>query len=483
MIASSLIDRPTVEIIAYHGWGYDSACWQAWEKLLPSNWTLQRFDRGYFDRPFNPKFRSTTAHKVIFAHSYGLHLCPIDQLERADYLILFGSFLHFHPDRDRLKQRSMQILDRMIKQFQIQPDLVLKNFHAKSCDPTVCEDAVSLHFNEALLFADLQQLGHSAIDFVDLAKTPNILILAGDCDRIISFDRSLQLHQKLPFSKYHLIANAGHALPFTHPQECSTLIQQYLNRSRSIKTKIAIQFGRSPVTYHVQASLQKAGADRLLNLLDGRSIPEGKILEIGCGTGFITQKLLNRFSDRSFVITDLADEMLHFCQENLDFSQQKNSIEFQQLDGETLDSDDRYALIVAGFVVQWFQSITSIQRLIDHLQPGGFLLMSYPSCDSFREWKAICQELGLPFTANPLPDPHLLQQFDGVYQAETIRAKFASAAEFFRSMKAIGAGFNTSGQQLTRSQMKQLIQAWDAQSLSEIEVSHHIVYGWIERST
>lgn len=478
-----MIDRSTVEIIAYHGWGYDAACWQAWEKLLPSDWMLQRFDRGYFDRPFSPRFHATTAHKIIFAHSYGLHLCPLDQLERADYLILFSSFLHFHPDRDRLKQRSLQILDRMIEQFKVQSDIVLKNFHIKSCDPTVCEDAVPCDFNEALLFADLQQLGRSAIDLVHLAKVPNILILVGDCDRIISFDRSLQLHQKLPSSEYHLIPNAGHALPFTHPQECSALIQQYLQRSRSIKTKIAGEFGRSPITYHAQATLQKACADRLLALLDDRSIPEGKVLEIGCGTGFITQKLVNRFGDRALVITDLADEMLNFCQKNLNLSQQKNSIEFRQLDGESLDSGDRYALIVAGFVVQWFQSIASIQRLIRHLQPGGFLLISYPSCDSFPEWQAICQQLGLPFTANPLPDPHLLQQLNGVYQSEMIRIPFTSAAEFFRSMKAIGASFNTAGQQLTRSQMKQLIQAWDAQSWGEIEVSHHIVYGRIERST
>lgn len=116
-----MIDRQPVEIIAYHGWGYDNSCWQNWQSLLPPSWKFQRFDRGYFDRPFLPTFNSPSATKIIFAHSFGLHLCPLNQLQQADYLILFSSFLRFHPETDRLKNRSMQILDRMIEQFQIQP--------------------------------------------------------------------------------------------------------------------------------------------------------------------------------------------------------------------------------------------------------------------------------------------------------------------------------------------------------------------------
>ncbi|MBD2088742.1 methyltransferase domain-containing protein [Microcoleus sp. FACHB-1515] len=476
-----MIDRLNIEIIAYHGWGYDQFCWQNWENVLPPTWKFQRFDRGYFDRPCAPKFTSSTATKIIFAHSFGLHFCPQDQLEQANCLILFSSFLQFHPQSDRLRKRSIQILDRMIEQFQTQPETVLENFYAKSCYPAIHKTSVSSNFNYSLLLEDLQQLGVSTIDPIHLEKIPNILILVGEDDRVISPTQLQQLHKELSFSEYHSIKNSGHALPFTHQQECWSLAQQYLQRSNSIKAKIAIEFGRSPVTYHQQATLQKLYADRLFSLLDDRSIPAGKILEIGCGTGFLTQKLVDRFGDRSILITDLSSEMLNFCQQNLDKTRLKASIEFRQLDGESLNSNEQYALIAAGFVVQWFQSIDSIQRLIDRLEPNGLLLVSYPSCESFPEWRSICQKLDLPFTVNPLPDSQLLAQFGGVYRTETIATSFASAADFFRSMKAIGAGFSTTGKQLTRSQMKRLIQAWDAQT-GEIEVSHHIVYGVIERS-
>ncbi|NJL22731.1 MAG: methyltransferase domain-containing protein [Leptolyngbyaceae cyanobacterium SM1_3_5] len=375
----------------------------------------------------------------------------------------------------------MQILDRMIKQFQIQPEVVLANFHVKSCQPAVFKASVSSEFNHSLLLEDLQQLGISTIEPSRLAKIPNILVLAGDSDRIISPIQLQQLQEKLPSSKYYAIENAGHALPFTHRQECWTVIQRYLLQSTLMKAKIANEFGRSPATYHQQAALQKLYADRLFSLLDDQSIPAGKILEIGCGTGFLTQKLVDRFGDRSLLITDLSSKMLTFCQQNLDRTQLKVPIEFQQLDGEFLDSQERYALIMAGFVVQWFQSIASIQRLIDRLKLGGLLLISYPSYESFPEWRAICQELNLPFTVNLLPDADLLKQFGAVYQTETIATSFPSAADFFRSMKAIGAGFNTTGKQLTRSQMKRLIQVWDARS-SDVTVSHQIVYGVIERS-
>ena len=484
-----MVDRIHTDIIAYHGWGYAPTCWQPWQVMNQPGWRMQRFDRGYFGTPFSPSFEAAASTKIIFAHSYGLHLCPKPQLQQADWLIIFSSFIHFHPEDDRIKRRSVQILDQMVRQFQDQPKLVLDNFRSKCCSPASCAEATPTDFDQELLLEDLKQLGLSTVDMGELERIPHLLILQGDRDRIVSPAQAQQLHEKLPTSQYFLIENAGHALPFTHFQECWSIWQQLSDRNPfqpSLKTEIAIQFGRSSTHYHSQAALQKTCADRLLSLLDFHTVPEGKILEIGCGTGFITQGLVDRFFNRSLEITDLSAQMLSFCQANLDVSELKKSISFRQLDGENLD-EDTYALIVAGFVVQWFQNpADGIQQLLKHLQPDGLLLISFPSGDSFAEWQAICQQLSLPFTANPLPDPQLLQQIkiDGDrlhVETESIGTKFSSAADFFRSLKAIGAGINTTGKQLSRSQMKQLIQAWDRQSSGAIEVHHHVVYGLMQR--
>lgn len=474
----------TTDIIAYHGWGYDSSCWQAWAAAIaPAGARFQAFDRGYFGAAHTPQFAPAATTKIILAHSYGLHLCPPAQLAQADILILLSSFLTFHPAADRAQQRSQQILAQMALQFAAQPERVLRSFREKCADPIAAVPA----FDRALLSADLQRLGTSAIDPDRLTPIPQVLILHGAGDRIVAPAQGKRLHERLPHSRYCSVPNAGHALPFTHLPAClSCLRADGAIAPFTHKPSIAARFGRSTATYHAEAELQKACADRLLTLLDRRSIPAGTVLEIGCGTGFITQKLVDRFADRALHITDLSTEMLAFCRANLDLSRFKGAIEFEPLDGERLAAQQRYALIVAGFVVQWFQQPTqSLQRLLQQLEPDGWLLVSFPSRDSFAEWKAICDRLQLPFTANSLPDPQMLQQLDAAHcwtEAETIAAQFPDAAAFFRSLKAIGAGFSTSGKQLSPSQMRRLIQAWNRQREGAIDVHYHVVYGLIQRS-
>lgn len=477
-----MVDRLCTDIIAYHGWGYDSSCWQPWEAALTQpQCRFQRFDRGYFGTPKTPKFADAPT-KIIFAHSYGLHLCPPEQLRQATALVLFNSFMTFHPEEHRLKQRSMKRLDRMVQQFQAQPEWVLSNFRTQ-CDHPLSDQPIAL-LNHPLLLADLEQLGNSMLDPRLLAHIPQLLILQGKRDRIVLPAQRERLEQVLPHSQIGLI-DAGHALPFTHLQDCWAALQPILS-SVVAKLRIAAEFGRSPATYQGHADLQKYCAARLLCLLDQASLPQGDILEIGCGTGFITQGLIDRLGDRSLHITDLSAAMLRFCQEHLDLSRLQGSIEFQQGDGELLPTKP-YAVIVAGFVVQWFQHPTrSLQRLVQQLVPGGILLVSFPSSHSFAKWRGLCDRLNLPFTANLLPDRQLLQRLpaENIHcwtQTETVGATFTTAAEFFKGLKAIGAGCNTAGKSLSVTQMKRLIQTWDDDCKGTIVVYYDVVYGVIQR--
>lgn len=257
------------------------------------------------------------------------------------------------------------------------------------------------------------------------------------------------------------------------------------------KQQIARQFGRSASAYSVNAKLQYQGAQHLLNLIQSNCdlLPAGDILEVGCGTGFITQGLVECFADRSLEITDLSLQMLDFCQQNLVLPIEQADISFYCLDAEShRELPKLYASIVGGFVVQWFNDIRqSIANLISQLHPGGILFLSFPGSRSFPEWQEVCEQLGLPFTANPLPDPDLLLAQlvppVRVLHVETVDrvTRHVSAAAFFQELKAIGAG--VSQQRLSAEQMRRLIRGWDAKSgqASLIEVHHQIVYLALQR--
>jgi malonyl-CoA O-methyltransferase len=260
----------------------------------------------------------------------------------------------------------------------------------------------------------------------------------------------------------------------------------------SSKQSIAQTFGQASHHYHTHAQLQKDCAIEFLSQLDQQldQLPPGSILEVGCGTGFITQGLIQRFPERSLDITDLSAEMVAYCQQTVK-SRHHAALTFKQMDGEQLP-DQTYAMIISGFVIQWFNDCAiALQRMLDHLAPGGLLCLSFPSDQSFPEWRQICRELDLPMTANPLPNVERLkdklcsgqgseqgsEQVIVLHESERrVPTVHPDAIAFFRALKLIGAGLNLNAQSLSPQQMRKLVSNWNGRSPGQIQVHHHIVY-------
>ena len=258
---------------------------------------------------------------------------------------------------------------------------------------------------------------------------------------------------------------------------------------KSEKLKIAQSFGQAALTYHAQASLQQDCAAKLLALLELWEVPPGMVLEVGCGTGFLTQGLCDRFPHHPLQVTDLSADMLHFCQTHLQIAPDRAPVSFQQMDGEMLEQNERYGLIVANFVIQWFeQPVESLLGWLERLKPNGVLCLAFPTCDSFPEWRQVCETLQIPFTANLLPNPQNLIQAlskssqDMYFQEEIFCTTHQNSSNFFKGLKSIGAGVNTSDQKLSLTEMKKLILSWDDVEKNHVlQVHHHVAFLLIRR--
>ncbi|WP_138429509.1 methyltransferase domain-containing protein [Fodinibius saliphilus] len=265
-------------------------------------------------------------------------------------------------------------------------------------------------------------------------------------------------------------------------------MNQQVVSSNDLKEQIAANFGSAASQYHKHANLQKEVAKRLIaSLKPWRDIlPKGPIIELGCGTGFVTQRLAELYPNREIEVTDLSHQMVQYCREQLG---DRGNLSFRVKDAEdTPAGNPKYALTISGFTAQWFKNPAQVLgKWLEATKPGGLLLVSFPGSESFPEWKQKCKELGLPYTGNELPDVEEMvvkmslgpAQVD--YYEDTVTQRFTSAEAFFRKFKTIGTATQKKGRSLSPKELSLLIDHWNESANGDITVSYHLVFLAVKR--
>ncbi|MBS1953488.1 MAG: methyltransferase domain-containing protein [Cyanobacteria bacterium SZAS-4] len=257
----------------------------------------------------------------------------------------------------------------------------------------------------------------------------------------------------------------------------TTLIKEAINKS----------FSQQASMYDAHAKVQVSSAQALADFLrtDADKIPQGPILELGCGTGIFTMHLLDLFPERVLTVSDVSQSMLARCQ--LLLSPVRERILFSLIDAEEV-AEKEIALIAASFSLQWVTDFyATIGRLLETLKPDGQLVFSIPIAGSFSEWREQCSRTGVPFSANTLPEKsHLiewcaLKSLKLEWIKQPIVCQYDSALDFFKSLKGVGASVNTSGVRLTTSQLRRLVEEWDSNSNRKIVVTYNVLCGRITR--
>jgi len=232
--------------------------------------------------------------------------------------------------------------------------------------------------------------------------------------------------------------------------------------------KVAKAFAARAQGYEQNASLQAEIAEKLARLLPDLERP--KVLEIGCGTGFLTRHLLERYPHGDFLITDLVPEMLAVCRTRMEGAD-KRPCRFAMMDGEAPDCGAGFDLIALSMTLQWFANpVEGLQRLKGLLKPGGHLLFATTGPDSFPEWRGALDACGLRHGLIAMP------QLPGVVEQETRIVDYGGGVAFLKALKAIGAitprtGYEPLPPGCLRAGLRLFEQSHGGQ------VSWHIVYG------
>lgn len=206
------------------------------------------------------------------------------------------------------------------------------------------------------------------------------------------------------------------------------------------RTRIAKAF-RAAHDYDRNARIQRMVAQRLAVRIAALDLPANpRILEIGCGTGFLTQALMDAGVSGDWQITDIAPEMVDRCRGRLGETPRRR---FAVLDGERdTPCGGPFDLICSSLAVQWFDDApAALARMAGWLAPGGHCVITTLGPGSFAQWHAAHESQGVqPGTPRfaaiagfAALEPHALA-------VEHLDERHDDAHGFVRALKAIGAG-------------------------------------------
>lgn len=200
-------------------------------------------------------------------------------------------------------------------------------------------------------------------------------------------------------------------------------------------TDTARRFARHFATYADEAVVQRRTAEALVAALRAETPRAAfpRVVELGCGTGFLTRAFLRAFACEALDLFDLAAPCAAY------FSDLPHAA-FRCADLETLEALPRADLVLSASCLQWLCDPARLFRVVaDALPPGGlFAAATFAdgnlaelercggrplACPAAGAWRAMLAASGFSVRR---------------FEARTARLSFPSALDALRHLKRTG---------------------------------------------
>jgi malonyl-CoA O-methyltransferase len=229
------------------------------------------------------------------------------------------------------------------------------------------------------------------------------------------------------------------------------------------KRRVAQAFSRAAESYDSVAQLQRDIADRLLQWLPEQV--EGKLLDLGCGTGYAAPHLHARYPESPLLHLDLAHGMLSFAREQRPVP----GAFYLCGDAEQLPlADASVELIWSSLAVQWCEQPDRLMaELARVLKPGGRCLLATLGPDTLHElkraWAAVDDDVHVnSFTALEQLLAHNICLKLSRCETEYRVLRYNRLQELMLELKALGAHNVNSRREQGLSSRQRLIRLLDA---------------------
>ena len=243
------------------------------------------------------------------------------------------------------------------------------------------------------------------------------------------------------------------------------------------KELISRNFSASAEVYNSHSVMQREMADRLLSFLTppltSSPISLTKILDIGCGTGYLTLKLAEQFPSARVEGIDIAPGIIAVAEKL-----KRSNLSFTVGDGEEV-SGSGYDLVVSNASLQWMEIGKAFARVASLLKPGGLFVFTTFGPKTLIELK----ECG--FRVNEFPDTIAIEQllkpnFHNVFLASQVyHEEFPGVKELIYYLKELGAQTADEGATFSPSAFRQYKEKYSTSD--GVTASFEPIYGVFRR--
>lgn len=400
-------------LVLIHGWGMSSQVWQPCLKLLQRHYQLT-----LIDLPGYGLNRSVGAENIeallglldatlpddcsLLGFSLGGMLAlPLAQRnpEKVKRVITVASNAVFVADARWPEAMGNEDYQAFYALAEKSPALLLKRFTALQLKGDVLERS-SLKQLRALATNELEVTSEALLTSLDyLTALDNrqllaslqqpVLAVLGERDQLVPISVAERLREYPVELK--LMNGAAHMPFLSQPIAFMQLLDEFMGVADERRKKMAVakSFSRAAASYDSVAELQRSVGSRLLALLSNEVT--GRLLDLGCGTGFFLPQIQRQYGRVEIMAMDLAEGMLQYARSH------RQGLHCHWLcgDAEAIPlADNSVDVIFSSLAIQWCENpeqlFTEIHRV---LVPGGQFVFSTLGPNTLHElrsaWRAV----------------------------------------------------------------------------------------------
>lgn len=251
-----------------------------------------------------------------------------------------------------------------------------------------------------------------------------------------------------------LLPGVGHLAVWEAADEVAVEVENFLKANKLYrelycsaqpldKIDVAASFSRSARSYDSVASLQREVGTRLLGSLEQVPAEPERILDLGCGTGYFSTALRERYPQADYIGLDLAQGMIDVARQRY-----PDAAHWMVGDAESLPlAASSVDLVFSSLAIQWcYQPRNLFAELARVLRPGGRCVFTSLGPETLRELRAAWAAVDEHQHVNTFLPAQALESAVGTLpevalglEAETFSMEYPRVRDLLAELKTLGA--------------------------------------------